>query len=295
MSPASRGTAPPLWIPLGLGLALRLVNLQAPILGVHSWRQADTAAIARNYLEQGMALWLPRVDWSGAGPGFAETDFPIYSWAVALLYQLSGVQVWLARGLSVLASVLTIVLVARIGERLLGARAGWWGALSYAFLPIPVFYGRTVQPEATLMLLAAWCLERALAWRDRGRRRDLLFCWLGFSGCLLVKLLPVVWLGLPLLLLLSWDAPSWRRIPLRPLPWLFGLSAALVTAAWYAHAHQLGQSTGLSFGFWGAEANRYSWIDLASPRYWGDLLLRITVRNLAVIGLPLLGRGSWLP
>ena len=31
-----------------MAAALRLVHLHAPVLGVHSWRQADTAAIARN-------------------------------------------------------------------------------------------------------------------------------------------------------------------------------------------------------------------------------------------------------
>ena len=37
----------PVWPLLLIGAALRLVNLHAPVLGVHSWRQADTAAIAR--------------------------------------------------------------------------------------------------------------------------------------------------------------------------------------------------------------------------------------------------------
>ena len=33
----------PVWPLLLIGAALRLVNLHAPVLGVHSWRQADTA------------------------------------------------------------------------------------------------------------------------------------------------------------------------------------------------------------------------------------------------------------
>ena len=34
------------WLPLFIGFLLRLINIQLPIVGVHSWRQADTAAIA---------------------------------------------------------------------------------------------------------------------------------------------------------------------------------------------------------------------------------------------------------
>ena len=67
------------WPLLLIGAALRLVNLHAPVLGVHSWRQADTAAIARNAFEAGLPLWLPQVDWGGASSGFAETDPPLYS------------------------------------------------------------------------------------------------------------------------------------------------------------------------------------------------------------------------
>ena len=32
-----------------IGLLLRLINIQMPILGVHSWRQADTSAMARHF------------------------------------------------------------------------------------------------------------------------------------------------------------------------------------------------------------------------------------------------------
>lgn len=61
------------------------------------------------------------------------------------------------------------------------------------------------------------------------------------------------------------------------------------------HAYRLGQTSGLSFGFWGARANRYSWIDLITPRYWADLLLRVAVHNFAVIGVPLLAAGITAP
>jgi hypothetical protein len=68
---------------------------------------------------------------------------------------------------------------------------------------------------------------------------------------------------------------------------LLGVVAA--TVLWYAHAHALYRSTGLSFGFWGAKASRYSWADLLGPGYWLDVLLRFVVRGLAVLGLvPLL-------
>ena len=119
-SASKPATTLPLGLPLLVGASLRLIQIQAPILGIHSWRQADTAAMARNFAEQGMNLLLPQIDWGGAGSGVVEAEFPLYPYAVALLYRLFGVQEWLARGLSVLCSLLTIVLVVRIGRQLVG-------------------------------------------------------------------------------------------------------------------------------------------------------------------------------
>ena len=274
------------WPLLLIGAALRLVNLHAPVLGVHSWRQADTAAIARNAFEAGLPLWLPQVDWGGASSGFAETDPPLYSQAVAWLYGWFGVQEWLARGLSLVLSLLALWLLVRLGQRLLGADAGWWGGLLFAVLPLSVFYGRSIQPESLLLACSALALERGLAWRHSGHYRDLALSSLGLTGAVLIKVLPALWLGLPLLWL-AWlrHGPGLlRRLEL----WLVAAVVVGVTGAWYWHAHQLFLQTGLSFGFWGAGANRYSWSELIGPSYWGNLLLRTSVRGLAVLGLPLL-------
>ncbi len=281
------------WLPLLLGLVLRLVNLSAPILGVHSWRQADTAGLARNFHNQQLPIWLPQVDWGGAGPGFAETDFPIYSYAVSLLYNVFGVHEWLARALSLLCSLGALWLIQRLGQRLLGREAGWWGALFFAVLPLSVYYGRTVQPEALLLLCSALALERGLAWGQSGRRQDLALVGLGLGGAALIKVLPLFWLGVPLLWI-AWCRYG-PRIWRQPGLWLMALLVLAATAGWYSHAHQLYLQTGLSFGFWGAKAARYSWTELLSLSYWGDILLRTSVRGLAVLGLPLLLLGLALP
>ena len=162
----------PVWPLLLIGTLLRLINLHAPVLGVHSWRQADTAAIARNAFEAGLPFWLPQVDWGGASSGFAETDPPLYSQAVAWLYGWFGVQEWLARGLSLVFSLLALWLVLRLGRQLLGLEAGWWGGLLFAVLPLSVFYGRSIQPESLLLACSALALERGVAWRHSGRYRD---------------------------------------------------------------------------------------------------------------------------
>ena len=43
-------------------------------MGAQSWRQADTAAMARNYYENGHNFFYPQIDWGGNSAGFVETD-----------------------------------------------------------------------------------------------------------------------------------------------------------------------------------------------------------------------------
>ena len=192
--------------------------------------------------------------------------------------------VGLLRRFSLMFSLLALWLVLRLGRHLLGADAGWWGGLLFAVLPLSVFYGRSIQPESLLLACSALALERGLAWRHSGRYRDLALATVGLTGAVLIKVLPAFWLGLPLLWLawLRYGPAVWRRLEL----WLVAAVALGLTGAWYWHALQLFLQTGLSFGFWGSGANRYSWAELLGLSYWGNLLLRTSVRGLAVLGRP---------
>lgn len=284
--------APPLWFSLLVGAVLRLVQVWMPIVGPHSWRQADTAAIARHFAEGGMQWWLPQIDWGGAGSGLVEAEFPLFPYGLALLYRCFGLHEWLGRLLSIACALASIWLVVRLGRRLLGDAPGRWGGLFFALSPLAIYYGRGVQAESLLLLLAVLCIERLLAWRDAKRPLDLLLSWVGFCGCALIKVLPLLWLGLAVAYWWT-PQPSARRWLRDPLLWLYGLTAAGLTLLWYLHAHALGESSGLSFGFWAEDTNRYQWALLIGPRYWPELLLRLGLRGLALVGVPLLALGIW--
>ena len=294
------------WLPIGVGVLLRLIQLWMPIVGIHSWRQADTAAMARHFAIANTPIWLPQIDWAGASAGYVESEFPLYPFLVSRLYLLAGVQEWLGRGLSVLFSVLTIGLVMRLGRRWFGAREGWWAGLFFAIAPLGVYYGRTFQAEALLLLLAAGCLVAHDLWKTQGARWALLLSWVCFTGAGLIKVIPLLWLGLPLLMLeLSWDARDgaaepkglFNRLPtlLRsPGFWLYVGTGFAAIAAWYAHAYQLGQNSGLTFGFWGGGSDRSSLGLLLDLETWFNLSIRVALRLLAIAGVPFLIGGIWI-
>ena len=77
---------------LAIALGLRLYKLNTPLADLHSWRQADTAAVARNFTRDGFNLMRPTYDdlsslQSGVEnpQGLRFVEFPIYSAIVGAL------------------------------------------------------------------------------------------------------------------------------------------------------------------------------------------------------------------
>ena len=89
---------------IAVGFLARLVNITKPILEVAMWRQCDTASIARNFYYNGMNIFYPQVMQGGTTEGYiGGTEFQIYPFTVAILYQIFGVHEYLGRLVSILA------------------------------------------------------------------------------------------------------------------------------------------------------------------------------------------------
>ena len=282
----------PLLFLMMVALLPRLYNLNSPVIGVHSWRQADTAAIARNFYEALLAhpgqLWrfaYPQVDWGGGG--YAETEFPLYPALVSLIYRVLGPHEIYARGLSVIFSLIGLYFLYKLVELCFDSSVAFWSALFYAILPLSVFYSRTVQPESLVMMSSLGGLYFFKRWCAANpshslQRKDLLISWVFVAIATLLKVLPIVYLGLPLLFL---AALKFRyKLFLRWDLWLYALGILGITAAWYVHAHNIFLDTGLTFGFWSGDTDRYTWTSLLSLKYWLDIIFRVMVRHFAVLG-----------
>lgn len=157
---------------LAVSLLAHMKGITAPVLDYHYHRQANTASIARNYDRYGLPPWAPRIDWEGGSPERAATELPLYMWLVGLLWSVFGLgDVW-GRLLSVGCSAATAAVLFAFLERRkegtgwLETQAAFLAALAFSVLPVEVFFGRTVQPEAMALLgtLASfWALDRHLA------------------------------------------------------------------------------------------------------------------------------------
>ncbi len=273
----------------GLALVPRLYNLGVSTIGVHAWRQADTAAMARNFYVRSQQTYglsslsqylYPQVDWGGGG--YAETEFPIYPAIVSWIYRFTGDHPAYARLVTLLFSLLGLYFLYRLIELCFDRSVAFWSALFYAISPVSVFYGRTIQPESLVMMSTIGALYFFQRWLNEEKSLDLVISWGLGAIAFLTKVLPLVYLGIPLLFLaiVKYKWRIFRRLEL----WIYASTLLAVTFAWYYHAHQIYLDTGLTFGFWSDDTDRYTWIDLLSVKYWGDILLRLAVRHFAVFG-----------
>src|SRR5579859_2135669 len=76
---------------------LRLYRFNNPVADWHSWRQADTSSVSRNFIKYGFDLLHPRMNnISNVQSGFENpqgyfyVEFPLYNAAQAGLYVMFG-------------------------------------------------------------------------------------------------------------------------------------------------------------------------------------------------------------
>lgn len=158
---------------LAVGLFLRLYKINIPLADHHSWRQADTAAVARNYIKEGWDFLHPRIDnLVPLHPGVPNNgrlflvEPPVYNSIVAGFYSLFGVQEKWARLASTIFSLGSIVFIYLISGFYLGEKVGLLSALFMAILPYNIFYSRVILPEPMIVFLTLGMFYFVIRWLE---------------------------------------------------------------------------------------------------------------------------------
>lgn len=150
-----------------LSISLRLYKLNGPVADWHSWRQADTAAVARNYLVSGIDPLHPRYDdLSNIQTGFDNpqgyrmVEFPLYQIVGAYIGTiLPAVPIEIVlRILTIIATTVTGLALGILILRRIGTIAGIATAFVYAILPYSMYYGRTILPDPHAVMWAVGSL-----------------------------------------------------------------------------------------------------------------------------------------
>ena len=272
-----------------LGLMARVSTFQSPLFDLHAWRQADTAAIARNFVNERFNPLYPQIDYRGGQPtGYVETGFELYAFAVAAIARLVGFSTEIGRLLSAcLFPFATLLLYRFIADRY-GTAVALTGAGVYALgLPLTMYVDRAFMNESLLTLLSIAALRSAQLYLRHKTWRPLLSLLL--TTALIAVIKPtylIVWGPVVALFLEQYGL----RAVLRAELWAAAVLNLALMAAWFNHAHSLFLTTGLTFGISDKlfDANL-----LLSRTYFFKISTRVVRDVLGPLGIALLFVGLW--
>lgn len=220
-----------------LGGFLRTYQLSAPLADWHSFRQADTASVTREFVKHGVDFLHPQYhDLSNIQSGednlsgWRMVEFPLVNGLLAYMLRAfpSLDLVVTSRVASILTSVLSLGLLAWLIRSLHTRKMALIAVMVLAVMPFAMFYGRTILPEPFLVLLV---LLSAVSWRVWLEKSQRSIFWLvlsagAFAAALLVK--PMAVFFLPLFAGIWLQTPraefrGWKSLVLPVIA--FGLSA----------------------------------------------------------------------
>ena len=271
-----------------LSISLRLYKLHGPIADWHSWRQSDTAAVARNYMKFGIDPLHPRYDdLSNIQTGFDNpegyrmVEFPLYQIVGAYIgnaFSSISIEVFL-RMLTVLASTITGLALGILILRRMGTIAGIATSFVYAILPYSMYYGRTILPDPHAVMWAVGsllCMDIGMT----AQKRKWIYIILGSVMAALALLVKPVagFLLLPIIgIVLSSDKKKfgilllYGTIAIAPFllwrQWIFRYPEGIAVYAWLFNANNI-RFKGAWFNWLFAE--RIAKLMLG---YWGMILL----------------------
>jgi len=194
-------------------LGVRLYKLDNPLADWHSWRQSDTAAVSRIYMDEGIDVFTPRyydisaIQTGLSNPeGYRFVEFPFFNVIHATLAKnipLSGFtnpfEVW-GRLISIVCALVTCVFLFLLGRKLMGVMGGIWAAGFYAFLPYNIFFTRVILPEPMTAMTATIALYYFVQFIENGEKRDIILSSIFFSCAMLLKPY-IAFYGVPMLYL----------------------------------------------------------------------------------------------
>lgn len=169
-----------------LAFYVRLYKIENPVADWHSWRQADTASVARNFYKEGFNPFIPKYDdMSPIGANsqvnvnrYRMVEFPIYPSLIYLAYLINGgVDERLARLISIFFSLGSTVLIYLIAKRYFGTLNGILSSFIFAILPYNIYYSRVILPEPSLIFFSLGMFYFLDKWIWENTKNNF---WIGF-------------------------------------------------------------------------------------------------------------------
>lgn len=169
---------------------VRLYGFTNPIADWHSWRQADTSAVSRHFVQNGYDILHPHFDDLSNIPsgmdnlqGYRFVEFPLYNLLQAGLYDIVGVltlEEW-GRLVTILFSVAGVYFLYRIVKFYSDEKTALLSSFFYAFLPYSIYYGRVILPDTAMVSTALGGVFFFILWAQSKVKDTKKWLYLGIS------------------------------------------------------------------------------------------------------------------
>lgn len=169
--------------------AVRLININQPLLEFFPQRQTQTAEITRNIYVNGWSdFWTPKVRYFTNSPIPYVLEFPLYNGIVAIIYHLFDPNIIWGRIVSLIFFALSGIVFYRLVQSTISTKGRStsggnnqqltiFSLLFFIFSPLHILISRSFQPEELALSLLLFAVYRR--------------SWLIFSLAVLTKL-PIV-------------------------------------------------------------------------------------------------------
>lgn len=220
-----------------MALFLRLFGLTNSLTDWHSFRQADTASVTREYVKHGIDLLHPTYQDLGniqsglENPnGYRMVEFPFINAGLAVILRTFPVIdiVILSRLFSILCSLGTVVSLYYLGKRWANPAVGYLSAFVFASLPYAVYYSRVILPEPSFTFFVTFAILAFDFWLEERKWKWYGLSFIAFTLALLLK--PFALFFAPILAYLAVRHFK-GRVFRQPALYLYGLT--LVPLIWW--------------------------------------------------------------
>ncbi len=208
---------------------IRLIGITNPPLeGGHSWRQALTNMIARNFYEISPNILYTRIDLAGANSGITTSEFPLYNYLIFLVSKVVGFNHWNGRWINLVVSSFGLYYFYKLIAKTINSKLALYATL-VAITSLWLQYSRKIMPDTFSVSLVFIGLYGAYVYLKDGKWLYLLsfflFCTLGVLS------------KIPALSLMSCliVVPFLKETPLKRKVWL-GVSGVIgfgLVCVWY--------------------------------------------------------------
>ncbi|HNR87460.1 MAG TPA: glycosyltransferase family 39 protein [Spirochaetota bacterium] len=239
--------------------------LLTPITGSHRLRQADTAAVARNFAVESPNILYPRVDRRGETSGITGMEFPLYQYVASIIHRITGSlhDGW-GKLLSLVSALGVFLLLGSLLCRFFGIERRYSFAALF-FVPAFFLFAGKYMPSTTGLLFGVGGMYATLQYHDDPKARHLVIAAMCLACAALIRPF-LIFFCLPLLVIFIYSLAFQRRFRFGVL--LTGVSIIIPFVAWYyLWAPHLVRSYGLNIFFFGYSLSQ-TLAEMASVGLW---------------------------